>query len=78
MDWGEPSLSGALILVRDADGFERAAVTDGNGFYELSMRPGVVTVSASKEGYEGKTRRFSLSEDTVLNFGLTTGRLQPR
>jgi hypothetical protein len=70
-DWGEPLLSGALILVRDADGFEMAEVTDADGFYQVSVRPGDVTISASREGYEEKAWTFALKDDTVLNFGLT-------
>jgi hypothetical protein len=70
VDWGDPPLVDTLITVTQADGSEQTTVSDAGGFYALSVRAGVISISAAKEGYEAKTWELSLSKDTVLNFGL--------
>jgi hypothetical protein len=68
--WGDPPLAETLITVTHSDGSERTTVSDGSGFYELSVPAGTISITAFKEGYEAKTWEFSLLKDTVLNFGL--------
>ena len=63
-------LADAVIVVKDAGGSERAAPTDADGFYVLTVRAGPISITASKDGYEAKTWQFSLLKDTALNFGL--------
>ena len=69
-DHGEPYISGAAIEAREADGTKRLTVSDGEGFYRLAVRPGPISITASKRGYEAETSRWMLFEDTILNFGL--------
>lgn len=64
-------LADALIEVRESGGSERIALTNADGFYELTVRAGAISITASKEGYEAKTWQFSLLKDTALNFGLS-------
>jgi hypothetical protein len=66
----DPPIAGALIEVKEADGSEKSTLTDEDGFYELAVRAGNVSITASKEGYEAKTWQLTLLKDTVLNFGL--------
>lgn len=68
--WGNPPIEDAVIEVVEADGAIKTAFTDEDGFYTISARPGDVSITAAKEGYEAKTWELSLSKDTVLNFGL--------
>jgi hypothetical protein len=68
---GDPPLADALVELREADGSARVVRTDRLGFYKLTVRPGDVSIAASKESYETKAWEFSLLKDTVLNFGLT-------
>ena len=67
---GDPALPGALVEVEDGTGSYHAAVTNEDGFYELTVRAGSIAIAASKEGFEAKSWEFSLLKDTVLNFGL--------
>ena len=66
----DPPLANALVEVKEAGGAEHTALTDDQGFYELTARAGPISITASKEGYEAKAWEFSLLKDTVLNFGL--------
>ena len=66
----DPPLVNALVKVKEAGGAEHTALTDDQGFYELTARAGPISITASKEGYEAKAWEFSLLKDTVLNFGL--------
>lgn len=70
VDWGDPPLVDTRLTVKLADGSEQATLSDAGGFYELSVRAGVISITAAKKGYEAKTWELSLSKDTVLNFGL--------
>jgi hypothetical protein len=70
-DAHDPSLGAASIRVTLADGTEKTTLTDEDGFYEVAVRPGRISITASKEGYEAKTWELTLFKDTVLNFGLT-------
>ena len=67
----DPPLANALVEAKDAAGAEHTALTNDQGFYELTARAGPISITASKEGYEAKALEFSLLKDTVLNFGLT-------
>jgi hypothetical protein len=67
---GEPPLADVLIVLRDAAGTESTAVSDQRGFYMLRAAPGVVVVSAAKEGYDTEKSQFDISASTVLNFSL--------
>ena len=66
----DPPLANALVEVKEAGGADLTALTDDQGFYELTARAGPISITASKEGYEAKAWEFSLLKDTVLNFGL--------
>jgi hypothetical protein len=74
---GEPMIDNALVTVADAEGSEDGSVprwlaaTNGDGFYAVTVRPGRISITASKEGYEAKVWHLQLSDDTVLNFSLT-------
>jgi hypothetical protein len=70
---GEPPVADATIEVTRTDGSIETTRATGEGWYAVSARTGVVTMVASKEGYESKTVRFSLWADTTLNF-----RMNPR
>ncbi len=67
----DPPLANALVEVKEAGGAQHTALTNDQGFYELTARAGPISITASKEGYEAKAWQFSLLNDTVLNFGLT-------
>jgi len=66
----DPALASALIEVVEGDGTASRVLTNDGGYYEVAIRPGTVSVTASKEGYEAKTWELGLLKDTVLNFGL--------
>jgi hypothetical protein len=68
---GEPLIADAAIAVTDNDGTLRTATSNAHGFYTLSVQSGIVSITASKPGYEMKTSHFVLVVDTVLNFSLT-------
>lgn len=70
LTWADPPIADAVITVRDVDGLEQIAVSDDEGFYQVVVRPGHVTISASKDGYQTTRSRFTASTHTVLNFGL--------
>jgi hypothetical protein len=67
----QPLVANALIWVQEADGSQRTALSNADGYYTVSVRPGSVSITASKEGYEAKVWHFMLLNDTVLNFSLT-------
>lgn len=69
--FGTPLLSHVLITIEPADGSQRTAVTNDEGFYTLSATAGPIAITAAKAGYETKRSQFDLSNDTVLNFSLT-------
>lgn len=70
--WGEPPIAETLIEVTEADGTTTTVLSDDDGFYQVTVRHGSVSISASKEGYEAKTpQQFTLLNDAVLNFSLT-------
>jgi hypothetical protein len=71
VDWGDPPLADVVIEVKTADGSDKSTITDEDGFYELVVRPGAMSITAFRDGYEAKTWELTLSRDTVLNFGLT-------
>ena len=74
---GEPVIDNALITVADAEGSKDVGVprwraaTNGDGFYAVTVRPGRISITASKEGYEAKVWHLRVSDHTVLNFSLT-------
>lgn len=70
MTWGDPPIPDAVISVTDADGSIKTVSSDENGFYQILVRPGDVSITASKEGYEARTWQLTLLKDLVLNFGL--------
>jgi Carboxypeptidase regulatory-like domain len=70
LGWAEPAIAEALVEAKEDGGSEQKVFTDADGFYEISARPGTITITASKEGHQPKTQQFALSGDTVLNFGL--------
>ena len=65
------SIGSVEIDVNEADGSSRTVVTDSNGVYQISVRRGSVTITASKDGYEAKQWQFDLLNDVVLNFSLS-------
>jgi len=67
--WGEPPIADASITVT-RDGVESIVTTAANGFYRVLVRPGAISIAASKEGYQPKAWSLVLSTDTVLNFSL--------
>ena len=69
-DADHPCLAGALIVVKYGYGTQKTTLSDGEGYYEITVQPGPITISASKEGYEAKTWELTLLKDTVLNFAL--------
>jgi hypothetical protein len=71
VDWGEPPIEGATIEVIADNGSTNSALSDEDGFYAIAVRPGNISITASKEGYEAKTWQLTLLNDTVLNFRLT-------
>jgi len=70
VSWGDPPIPEAVISVTEADGSIKTVGSDENGFYQVFVRPGDVSITASKEGYEARTWRLTLLKDLVLNFGL--------
>ena len=68
--WGEPPIADVSIRVT-RDGEESMVATNREGFYRISVKPGTLSIAASKEGYETKAWSLVLSNDTVLNFSLT-------
>ena len=70
LGWAEPAIVDAVIEAKQSDGSVNRVLTDEKGFYEVSARPGDVSITASKDGHQSQTRQFMLSKDTVLNFGL--------
>lgn len=70
VDWANPPLADALIEVRAADGSRTRVVSDSDGFYEASVRPGTILVVTSKEGHETTAREVTVLTHTVLNFFL--------
>jgi hypothetical protein len=67
---GNPPLVEAFVEATDGRGSYHSTLTNEDGFYELTVRPGTLAIAASKEGFEAKSWQFSLLKDTVLNFGL--------
>lgn len=67
---GEPMLSDVVITIEQAAGSQFTTRTDAAGFYTVSVPPGIVSISATKAGYETNRSQFELSSDTVLNFSL--------
>jgi hypothetical protein len=67
---GEPPIADAVITLRDAQGAESTAMSDGRGYYRISATVGEVVVTATKEGYNTRESRFDVTDSTVLNFGL--------
>ena len=70
-DAGEPPLVDVLITVRIPTGQETTALSNGGGFYSIGAAMGIVLVTAAKEGYDTRQSQFDVTENTVLNFGLT-------
>ena len=70
VDWADPPLANALVEVHSADGSQTTTFSDLDGFYEVSVRPGTISVTTSKEGHEPKTCEVRLVANTVLNFFL--------
>ena len=67
---GEPPIADAVITLRDAQGAESTAMSDGRGYYRINATVGEVIVTATKEGYNTRESRFEVTDSTVLNFGL--------
>jgi hypothetical protein len=64
-------ISGASISIAvDPAGSLLSAVTDENGWFELTPSRGTVTVTVTKEGYETLVQSMELMEDTTLNLEL--------
>ncbi|MGB2715653.1 MAG: carboxypeptidase-like regulatory domain-containing protein [Vicinamibacterales bacterium] len=68
---GEPLLADALITVHHADGSESTVLSDADGFYTISVRPGSVSIMVSKNDYASQGSQFALVHNVVLNFSLT-------
>jgi len=68
--WGNPPIPDATIRVTEADGSITFVATDDHGVYKILARPGDISITASKEGYEARTWELTLLKDIVLNFGL--------
>lgn len=69
-DLGEPMLADVLITVEQVDGAQRTTRTNAAGFYTVFVTRGIVSISATKAGYQTNRSQFDLSSDTVLNFSL--------
>jgi hypothetical protein len=67
---GEPPIADAVITLRDAQGAESTAMSDGRGYYRINATVGEVVVTATKDGYNPRESRFDVTDSTVLNFGL--------
>ena len=67
---GEPPIADAVITLRDAEGAESTAMSDGRGYYRINATVGEVVVTATKDGYNPRESRFDVTDSTVLNFGL--------
>ena len=70
VSWADPPVPDAHIEVHAADGSNTTTVSDLRGFYEVSVRPGTVVITTSKEGYDETTYQVMLLTDTTLNFFL--------
>jgi hypothetical protein len=70
---GEPGLVQVLITVQTTDGPARTAVSNGSGFYTVSVGAGAISITAEKAGYVTGTSNFYMSTSTVLNFSLILG-----
>ena len=70
LGWAEPAIADAVVEAKAADGLVQSVSTGTDGFYQISARPGDITITASKDGHQPSTQQFMLSKDTVLNFGL--------
>lgn len=68
---GEPMIDNAVIAVEDGGGSRAQAATRSDGFYALMVRPGRVSITASKDGFEAKALQVEVSADTILNFSLS-------
>lgn len=70
--WADPPIAGATIELQSADGFRATAVSDRDGYYEMSIPhgSGAVSITTSKDGYRSGSCRVTLLKDTVLNFFL--------
>jgi hypothetical protein len=68
---GEPMIHNAVIAVEDDSGSRTQAASRPDGFYTISVKPGRISITASKEGFEAKVIQAEVSDDTVLNFSLT-------
>jgi hypothetical protein len=69
--FGEPWLETVLITVEQADGSQHTALTNAGGFYTVSVLSGLISISATKAGFETNRSQFDLVNSTVLNFSLT-------
>jgi len=67
---GEPMLADVLITIEEADGAQSTTRTNAAGFYTVSATRGIISISATKAGYQTNSSQFELSSDTVLNFSL--------
>ena len=67
---GEPMLPDVLITIEEADGSRCTTRTNAAGFYTVSVTRGIISISATKAGYQTNRSQFELASDTVLNFSL--------
>lgn len=67
LTWAEPPVPDALISVDEVDGSTTTVMSDADGFYQLSVKPGRVSIRAAKDGYRAKTSDVTLLTHTVLN-----------
>jgi hypothetical protein len=68
-DAGDPPIADAVIEVTETTQ-PRSTRSRADGSYALVVEEGQATITASKEGFESKTWRFTASNDIVLNFSL--------
>jgi hypothetical protein len=67
---GEPVIGDVVITVQEVEGPPHTAISDGLGFYTVSVRAGTISITASKLGYATRASSFDMSNSTVLNFSL--------
>lgn len=68
---GEPMIHNAVIAVEDDTGSRTQAASRPDGFYTIAVKPGRISITATKEGFEAKVIQVDVADDTVLNFSLT-------
>lgn len=72
---GSLAIAGATIVVADGPNAGRSVTTDTSGNYRMTgLQPSGFTVTASAPGYVPASRGVTLTEHTIVNFGLAPAR----